>query len=435
MIPPTPNSNGLLVQLAGEISSNAAILSEHIRLNDLPQPSFDADGPVQIPQSDETVAAARTALIDATRALTALAVGPAETNRLFCFNELYLLGAMQVLCHFNVPQNVPLSGEIELQELSHKTTLPASLLARLIRMASANYYFTEPRSGFVAHTSFSKMLASDETLRATVWFRHAEMLPAVSKLVEMVERFPDSPEPGDTAFKLAFGDTFFDYKEKHPQHMVKFGQFVNAFASGEHGVADSAESIARAYPWGELSNDSLVVDVGGGVGHIAAAIAQAHPHLRFEVQDFGDLKAEAEAVFRQRGVEGRVKFRAHNFFEGQPADTKGARVYFLRNIFHNWSDLYCRRILKPLVEAMGPESRIVVCEVVLPQAGTVPQAQERIVRALDLTMLSMFNAKERSYEDWQALFRSVDERLGVVDVVGRPRMKRDGLIDARLTGP
>lgn len=107
-------------------------------------------------------------------------------------------------------------------------------------------------------------------------------------------------------------------------------------------------------------------------------------------------------------------------------------MYFLRNILHNWSDLYCRRILKPIVEAMGPDSRIIICEIVLPQPNTVPKTQEAHVRILDLVMLSMFNAKERSYEDWQALFASVDGRLKITAVVGRPEMRRDCLIEARL---
>lgn len=34
-----------------------------------------------------------------------------------------------------------------------------------------------------------------------------------------------------------------------------------------------------------------MVDVGGKVGHISTAIAQAHPRLRFCVQDFEDMRA------------------------------------------------------------------------------------------------------------------------------------------------
>ncbi|KAK4152648.1 O-methyltransferase-domain-containing protein [Chaetomidium leptoderma] len=426
-----PTTTPLLSQLAEEISRNTLSIVEYLESNSLPQPSFDSDGPSHlIPRPDEKLAAARHALIEATKALHALAVGPVETTRLFCFNELYLVGAMQVLCHFNVPQQVPLRGEISMGEVSARTGLSEGLLARFLRMAAANYYFTEPRRGFVAHTAWSKTLATDEKMRACVWFRHIEMMPAVVKLVEAAERSPDSAEPQDAAFSLAFGDTFFDHKEKHPGHMIKFGLFVDAFASGDE--ADTAESIACGYPWEELPGGSLVVDVGGGIGHISAAIARKHVHLKFQVQDFGHLAEESSLLLQKQGVSDRVRFSPHSFFDSQPETAKGAAVFFLRNIMHNWSDLYCRRILKPIVKAMGPNSRIVICDIVLPEPGTIPKTHEARVRALDLTMLSMFNAKERSHEDFQELFTSVDPRLRITAVVGKPKMGTDSLIEARL---
>ena len=421
----------VISQLAAEISRNTSIIDEHLQSNNLPQPSFAADGPAHpIPGADEKLAAARHALIEATKALHALAVGPAETTRVFCFNEIYLLGAMRVLCHFSVPQNVPLQGSISTGELSAKTGLREELLLRFLRMAAANYYFTEPSPGFVAHSAWSRPIATDEKMRACIWFRHAEMMPTVAKLLEAVERFPDSAEARDTAFGMAFGDTFFDFKEKHPDHMVKFGLFVDAFASGIE--ADTAESISRGYAWGGVEAGSLVVDVGGGIGHISAAIAREHAHLKFQVQDFGNLAEESGLLMQRQGVADRVQHCAHSFFDPQPAASQGAAVYFLRNIMHNWSDLYCRKILKPIVEAMGPDSRIVICDIVLPEPNTILKTQEARVRALDLTMLSMFNAKERSYEDWQELFTSVDARLRITAIVGRPKMGTDSLIEVRL---
>lgn len=429
-----PSSTPLLSELAEEISRNTSIIVEHLKSAGLPQPSFDADGPSHpIPETYEALSTARHALIEASKALHTLAVGPSETTRLFYFKDIYFVGTMQVLCHFNVPQQVPLYGEISMEELSAKTGLDKGLLARFLRLATANYYFTEPRRGFVAHTAWSKTLATDPKMRACVWFRHSEMMPSVAKLVEAVEMHTGSAEaaePRNAAFSLAFGDTFFDYKEKHPDHMIKFGHFVDAFASGIE--ADTAESIAGAYAWERLPAGSLVVDVGGGIGHISTAVAQNHALLKFQVQDFSDLAEESRVLQQSAGVSDRVQFCPHSFFEPQPETCRRAAVYFLRNIMHNWPDLYCRRILKPIVEAMGPDSRLLVCDIVLPESNTMPKTQEAQVRALDIVMLSMFNAQERSYEDWQDLFTSVDSRLRITAVVGRPKLGTDSLIEAQL---
>ncbi|KAK3990138.1 S-adenosyl-L-methionine-dependent methyltransferase [Cladorrhinum sp. PSN332] len=419
----------LITRLAEEISHNTGIITECLKSHGLPQPSFDADSPSHpIPETDEKMSSARSALIEATKALNALAVGPGEAIRFFGYQEGFLLASMQVLCHFQVPQSVPLRGEISFSELSHKTGLNEAHLARFLRMVITSYYFVEPRPGFVAHTAKSKILATDNKMRRCVWFRFAELLPTAGKFIEAVEKYPDSTDPQDTAFALAFGDTFWKHKEKHPDDMLRFGQFMDAWTSGY--VVDPPPSVAQAYHWETLEKGSLVVDIGGSLGHVSVAIAQEHPHLLFQIQDFEDLKTKSAALAKENGLEGRISFVPHDFFSKQPA--KGAKIYFLRNILHNWSDLYCRRILKPLVEAMGPDSRIVVCDVVLPEPNTMHKTQEVLTRTMDMTMWALFNAKERSVEEWQELFASVDGRLKIEKVIGRPKLRVDCMIELKL---
>ncbi len=89
-----------------------------------------------------------------------------------------------------------------------------------------------------------------------------------------------------------------------------------------------------------------MVDVGGGIGHISAATAKEHAHLRFQVQDFGNLAEKSGQPMQRQGVADRVQHCAHSFFDPQPAALQGAVVYFLRYIMHNWSDLFCRKIFK-----------------------------------------------------------------------------------------
>ena len=56
----------------------------------------------------------------------------------------------------------------------------------------------------------------------------------------------------------------------------------------------------------------------------------------------------------------RITFQAHDFFTPQPV--RGAAVYFMKHILHDWSDPYAARILKQIVPAMAPTSRIVFME-------------------------------------------------------------------------
>jgi hypothetical protein len=68
-----------LSALAAEISKHAAILDEYIASNDLPAPSFSADGPLDFPipsTASPELRASRTALLEATNSLFDLTTGP-----------------------------------------------------------------------------------------------------------------------------------------------------------------------------------------------------------------------------------------------------------------------------------------------------------------------------------------------------------------------
>ena len=66
---------------------------------------------------------------------------------------------------------------------------------------------------------------------------------------------------------------------------------------------------------------------------------------------------------------------------------------------------------------MGPDSQLVIADACLPPPGAVPMAQEKLLRAFDVSMFAQLNARERAYEDWKALLSSVDERLEIVEVI------------------
>jgi chemotaxis methyl-accepting protein methylase len=74
----------------------------------------------------------------------------------------------------------------------------------------------------------------------------------------------------------------------------------------------------------------------------------------------------------------RVTFMEHDFFTEQPV--KGADVYFLRWILHNWSDKYCIEILRNLAPALKKGARVVVNEFCVPPPGILTPFQEKPLR-------------------------------------------------------
>ena len=50
------------------------------------------------------------------------------------------------------------------------------------------------------------------------------------------------------------------------------------------------------FEWAKLPENSLVVDVGGGVGNLTMALAKTYKHLRYVLQDRHATAQTAETV-------------------------------------------------------------------------------------------------------------------------------------------
>jgi len=56
----------------------------------------------------------------------------------------------------------------------------------------------------------------------------------------------------------------------------------------------------------------------------------------------------------------------NDFFKDQPI--KGADIYYMRMILHDWADSYCLQILKRLREAAAPNSKLLIVESIMSYA-------------------------------------------------------------------
>lgn len=112
------------------------------------------------------------------------------------------------------------------------------------------------------------------------------------------------------------------------------------------------------------SGDVALVDIAGGLGQNIVALHTAHPELkgRLILQDLPQVIAAAK-------LPAAVKGHAHNFFSPQPV--KGAKAYSLHDIFHDWPEKQASTILSHIREAMGPDSMLLIFDVILPE-GKVP---------------------------------------------------------------
>lgn len=88
---------------------------------------------------------------------------------------------------------------------------------------------------------------------------------------------------------------------------------------------------------------------------------------------------------------------ALDFFQEAPA--RGARIYFLKFILHDFSDADCLRILTHIKQAMTHGySYIVINDFILPETGC-----HQLPAQWDLMMMMYMSGHERTESQWKAL--------------------------------
>jgi hypothetical protein len=164
----------------------------------------------------------------------------------------------------------------------------------------------------------------------------------------------------------------------------------------------------------DLAGVTTVVDVGGGSGTLMAALLGAEAGLQAIVADLQHVVAAADRTFAAAGLSDRARGVASDFFESVPGD---GDAYVISNVLHDWSDDDCVAILRSVCSAMRPDARLWVVEMVLDSPGRTAE-EDRDLHLVDLHMLVMFGARERSADEYGALLEAAGFDHGTLLATG-----------------
>lgn len=84
-------------------------------------------------------------------------------------------------------------------------------------------------------------------------------------------------------------------------------------------------------------------------------------------------------------------------------------VYFFRWIIHNYSTPYAVKILQNLIPALKPGARIIINDHCLRESGAEKSWDEKVIRRMDMVMLALLNAQERTEAEYKALFKAAGD--------------------------
>ena len=136
------------------------------------------------------------------------------------------------------------------------------------------------------------------------------------------------------------------------------------------------EALARAV---DLSHHHRVLDIGGGSGIYACALAARHPHLRGTVLDQAAVTPIATTLIAERGLADRIDVVAADFFsEPLPA---GHDVHLFSNVLHDWDEPEVRRLLAASFASLAPGGLVLIHDAFInaDKTGPIPVAEYSVL--------------------------------------------------------
>ena len=155
---------------------------------------------------------------------------------------------------------------------------------------------------------------------------------------------------------------------------------------------DELMGVLDAY---DLSELSVVADIGGGNGSQLTMVLQKHKNVTGILFDLPHVVDRAKEQLEKAGLSDRCKVVGGNFFESVP---EGADAYMMRHVIHDWDDDKSLTILRNCHAAMSSNSKLLIVESVIPP-GNGPFGG----KLLDLVMLLIPGGKERTEDEYRTL--------------------------------
>ena len=128
-----------------------------------------------------------------------------------------------------------------------------------------NRIFYEPSSNQVAHTATSAVVFKEPLLKSWIGHNIEEVGAASVKLVESMDKYGDSEDPGQAAICLAFGlkegENCFTLLENDGEGDMKgwrARRFGEAMRSMTAGAMHSAKHVHGGFDWQSLGKGTVV---------------------------------------------------------------------------------------------------------------------------------------------------------------------------------
>jgi hypothetical protein len=273
-------------------------------------------------------------------------------------------------------------GPRDVADLARATGANEDALYRVLRALSSAGVFVEHESRRFANNAASELLKSGAPGMhdMILWVADPFHLRVYADAMHSIMT-------GQPAVEKTVGMPVFEYFPTDPALSERFNNAMTALSGAVIHAA------LEAY---DFSGIGTLVDVAGGHGQVLSSILQAYPAMKGVLSDLPHVLAGAEPRIRALGLADRIRLEPIDFFKAVPA---GGDAYIMKHIIHDWDDERSIQILKNIRKAMKPGARVILLDSVLPPAN-----QPDFGKVIDLEMLLMPGGRERTDEEFRALF-------------------------------
>jgi hypothetical protein len=276
------------------------------------------------------------------------------------------------------------SGAKDVSELARMSGANEDALFRVLRLLASLGVFAETGSRQFALNPAAELLRKDVpgSLRGMAVF-----LPDPFHF-RTYANLLDSVTTGKPAVDTTVGMPVFEYLAKNPDYSKVFNDAMTALS------APVIAAALEAYDFGQIG---VLVDVAGGHGEVLLSILKKHANIRGVLTDVGHVIDGAKPRIAAAGLADRCQAVPCDFFRAVP---EGGDAYIMKHIIHDWDDGRATTILKNIASAMGAKrGKVILLESVI-AAGSAPD----FGKFLDIEMLAMPGGRERSADEFRALF-------------------------------
>lgn len=317
----------------------------------------------------------------------------ADRDRLLgLINSQWTTHAIAAAVRLGLPEAMA-AGPLRAETLAQACHAHAPSLLRLLRALVSVGLCEEAVGGQFALTATGTLLRAGTPGSLNAW---AELNGG--RISTQWARLDESVRTGESIRKRSNANDDFTHLNDDTEAAVLFNRAMVGM------TAPIAAALVRVI---DFNGAKRVVDVGGGHGQLLASVLRAYPGLHGVLFDMAHATGAVAPCIEAAGLADRCERVTGNFFDTVP---RGADVYLLKSILHDWDDARCVAILRSCRRAMPADARLLIVERIAPdRIGTSPR--DTALARSDLLMMVANGGGERSEGAYRALLAEAALKL------------------------